>query len=100
MIRGTTPTFTFTLPASVGNYKRIEIYVSQFGNLKITKTEKDCTLEGNTVKCVLTQDETLKLIGNEYADVQIRVLTNANEALASIVYRVKVNKLLTEGVIA
>ena len=49
MIQGTTPTNRFNLPFDVSEVVALRIAYSQKGAVIFTKTEADCTLEGNTV---------------------------------------------------
>lgn len=97
MIRGTTPTLIFTLPNDASIYPKVEIYISQRGSLIATKTKDDCTIDGNKIMCMLRQSDTLALTEEQYAYVQIRIVTEFNEVLASIPEKIKVEKLLGDG---
>lgn len=97
MIRGTTPTLIFTLPNNASIYPKVEIYISQNGILRVTKTKNDCTIDGNKIMCMLRQSDTLALTGGKYAEVQIRIITELNEVLASIPQKIKVERLLGDG---
>ena len=99
MIRGTTPTHIFTLPFDVSMVQKIRIIYAQNGTVKLTKTEADCTLEGNTVQVKLTQEDTLAFVAQSAAEIQVRVLTPAGDALASEPRWIGVNRLLENEVI-
>ena len=75
MYRGTTPTLTFRLPIDTGSITALSLAVAQGGVVRIEKGLADMTLEGKTVSCTLTEEETLSLsagAGRE-AQVQLRV---------------------------
>ena len=99
MIRGTTPTHTFQLPFGTETIKTIQIAYAQNGNEKLTKGNADCTFEGNVVTCKLTQEDTFKFAHGECVEVQVRVLTLGNDALASRVMRVHCNECLSDEVL-
>ena len=61
MIRGTTPTFEFTLPMLTDEIAAGYITFAQDGRVVIDKDLADCTCAGSTVTLHLTQEETLKL---------------------------------------
>lgn len=99
MIRGTTPTHTFTLPISVDDVDKIRIIYAQCG-VKIVKTNADCTMEGKTVTTTLTQEDTLSLSSDNYVEIQLRVLTVAGDAFASQIMRSHVRVCLEDEVLA
>jgi hypothetical protein len=99
MIRGTTPNHTFTLPFDVKTIAEIHIIYSQ-GSRKLVKRKSDCTLKGNTVTVKFTQDETLSFDSRQLVELQVRVLTNNGEALASTIWEFTVQRLLEDEVIA
>lgn len=73
MIRGTTPTFTFTIKQDVDLTSAKNIYVtfSQGGSKLFTKTGEDLSVDGKTVSVWLTQEESLALTDRDKAKVQI-----------------------------
>ena len=83
MIRGTTPTHTFTLPFDVSVIKEIHVIYAQ-GRVKLVKKKADCELSGNEVKVRLSQEETLMFCAALPFKVQVRVLTHIGDALASV----------------
>ena len=105
MIRGTTPTLAFNLPFQASIIKAAQILISYVDNLKevvIEKTLDDCELGDTTISTELTQEETLAFPAPITAEVQLRctIVQDDKEAtLATEVYKVKVKKLLKDGVL-
>ena len=102
MVRGSTPTFTFTIPFDVSLIEKLYVTLEQKVDeqtIQVEKSKEQCSLEGNQIKCTLTQEDTLKLIEFRNALVQLRILTVDNNSLVSKTYKVSVSELLKEGVI-
>ena len=101
MIRGTTPILHFTLPFEVSELSEYWITISQrYENIKIVKTSTDCTASGSEITLMLTQEDTLKLMPDKPAYIQIRALTAEDDyAIASTIVRCSVSDILKEGVI-
>lgn len=105
MIRGTTPTLAFNLPFQASLIKSAQILIAYVDNHKeviIEKTLADCMLDGTFIATDLTQEETLAFPAPVTAEVQLRciILQNDKEVtLATEVYKVKVKKLLKDGVL-
>lgn len=99
MKRGTTPQLKFILPFEITEVQTGFITVVQFGETIAEKTWEECSKEGTAVVATLTQEETLKLKETYYAEIQVRVKTNAGLALASDIFRIPVDKILKEGAI-
>ena len=105
MIRGTTPTLEFKLPFSASLIKSAQILISYVDNLKEVVIEKlfdDCVLGETSISTELTQEETLSFPAPTTAEVQLRVVVDRDGrdvALATDVYKVKVKKLLKDGVL-
>ena len=102
MIKGTTPTLQFKLPISTDVIKSAEIILRYVDNLKsvtIERTMEECEVGTNTISAVLTQEETLALPAPSIAEVQLRVLTNDDVALATLPIKVSIKELLKESVI-
>ena len=99
MIRGTTPTHVFRLPVSADTVKAVRIVYAQNNAVKLQKCNEDCTMEGNTVTCKLSQEDTFLFADGECILVQVRVLTNEGEALASRVMRVHCEECLSDEVL-
>lgn len=102
MIRGTTPTLQFNLPIETSTIKAVEVMVRYVDNNKevtIVKTIEDCEFGDKTITTRLTQEETLQLPAPSNVEVQLRVLTVDDVALASVIFTTTVKRLLKEGVI-
>ena len=99
MIRGTTPTHVYTLPFDCSVITALRINYAQHDERLFCKDKDDCVCDGNEVKCTLTQEDTLKFQCGEYAQVQIKVLTNGGEVLVSEIIKVLVEKCIDEDVI-
>ena len=103
LIRGTTPTLTFTMPITAEQAAAVYITVAQNGETVLEKQAgaEECTYEQSAITWHLTQEETLKLAGGggDTAYIQIRLRTNGGEALASQIIPVSVADVLKDGVI-
>ena len=77
MIRGTTPTLTFTIRPkrqtdTIDLTEAAHVYLTILqGRTEIEKTETDMEITANTVEVWLTQEESLKLADGSNCDVQI-----------------------------
>lgn len=73
MIRGTTPTLTFTLSDNTIDLSSARnVYVTiQHGRRVITKTGSDLTIDGNVVTAWLSQEDSLSLPDGASAEAQI-----------------------------
>ena len=100
MIRGTTPTHTFTLPFDSSVISKVRILYSQNDELVFAKSDADATMDTNTISVVLSQQDTLSLDCHRPVDIQLRVLTKGGEALASDIIREKVDRCLDDEVLA
>lgn len=87
MIRGTTPTYTLTMPLDTSLVKTARVIFSQRDTTKVIKTDGQITMEGSELKMKLTQEETLAFHCDAPVDIQLRVLTNDGAALASGIYK-------------
>lgn len=99
MIRGTTPTHVFTLPIDVNTLEKIRVIYSQNGREIVTKTEGDCQLDGNKITVKLSQRETLGMKSTANVEIQLRVLTNGGDALASQIMSVTPVRCLSDEVL-
>ena len=102
MIKGTTPTLQFNLPFASTLIKSAEIvveYVDANKSVQIVKTLNECELGENSISAMLTQEETLQLPAPTTVNVQLRVLTTEDKALATELQKVSVKRLLKEDVI-
>lgn len=99
MIRGTTPTHTFTIPFDVSSIKEVKIIYSQSDEQIICKRAEDCELSGTTIKTTLSQEDTFKFDCKKMVQIQVRVLTKAGQALSSLIQNVTVEKCLDDEVL-
>lgn len=108
MIRGTTPTHTFTFNTlDPSTFKVLNIYYAQQGVELLSKSKDDCvfsskeTEEGTIylASVTLTQEET-KIFKSKYkVKVQLRVLTADNRSLATPEYEVSVWDVINDEVL-
>lgn len=104
MYRATTPTHTFTLPIQTSTCSEILVTYKQ-GKILLDKHYEDgtlppgMTLDGKNVVIRFSQEETLKFNAKNPVQVQVRVLTNDNNALASQKFNVSVEDVLNEEVL-
>jgi hypothetical protein len=99
VIRGTTPTHTFQIPFNTNLLKEIRISYAQRDAVVVEKTTEDCKLDGMNITVKLTQEETLRFSENVVAALQLRVLLNDGNVLATPVLRLDVGELLQDEVI-
>lgn len=98
MRRGTTPTHTFTLPFDATMIAKARVIYAQDETVVLTKSGSDITVTDNMISVRLTQEDTFKFEPGKYVDIQIRVLTPANDSLVSDPVRVSVGQCLEEDV--
>ena len=99
MTRGTTPTHIFTLPIFAANISKLRITYTQGQTVVLEKTEKDVERSGKTLRYTLTQEETLRFNAKSGVNVQIRVVTIDDMALASPIKKLAVSDVLNEEVL-
>lgn len=76
--------------------KRLDF--AQHGEIKVTKTGEDFTIDGTTAYSSLTQEDTLKFDNKFVIEVQLSVTTNG-VAKRTVIKTVSPGKILYEGVI-
>ena len=99
MTRGTTPTHEFRLPFNVSQVKEAMVIYAQNDIEVFRKETDDCSMEGETISVTLTQEETLMFNHKQNVQVQLRILTTENVALASTVSVISVQKCLNNEVL-
>ena len=99
MRRGTTPTFTFTLPFDAELVKKAKVTIVQDAEKFVSISVYPDQFEGNEIKVTLSQEQTLQLSNKFPASVQLRVILERGEALASNIYRVFVEECLDDEVL-
>jgi hypothetical protein len=97
MIRGTTPTLSFTLPFETELIKKLWVTFSQCNKEIFTLEKDDCELNEYEVEVKLSQRQTLQLLPNAIVEIQLRVLTLDDVALASDVLHTSVQRILKDG---
>ena len=97
--QGTTPTHTFTVPFDTSDLKTVHIAYAQCEQVLFVKSGEDITLGGNTIVTTLTQEETLKINPSKVVAIQVRVVTHANDALASDIMLVSAEWCLEKEVL-
>lgn len=98
MIRGTTPTHQFTLSVDTKLLRKVKIVYAQDDEVIVEKDTDDCVLDGNTVKVKLTQEDTFKFDHKKLVQIQVRAVTNDNDAVATTVMCTSVEKCLDDEV--
>lgn len=100
MRRLTTPIHRYTLPIPVSECKRVLITYSQGSRKILDKTLNDATVEGgNTLIVRLTQEETAMFSASHEVSIQVRVLTNSDDAFASNIMRLSATDVLNDEVL-
>ena len=108
MIRGTTPTHTFTFDTlDPATFKVLNIYYAQQGVELLSKAKEDCTFstketEDKTLylaSVTLTQEETKMFKAKYDVEVQLRVLTADGRALATPKYKLSVWDVINDEVL-
>ena len=96
---GTTPTHQFTLPFEVDRISAIEITYAQRGQVILTVTEEDCTMQGQTVQVTLGQEDTFAFAQDINVDIQLRVKDINGTVFASDILTVSCQRCLSDEVI-
>jgi hypothetical protein len=99
MIRGTTPKLIFTFPFEKEEIKALSLVICQGGMIRLEKTLEDVEIENYLLSFKLTQKETLSFWVDCEITMQIRVLTNSEEAFASRIISTDVERILKDGTI-
>ena len=100
MRRLTTPEHKFTLKIDPSVIDKIRITYAQNNVIILTKEGNDVSIDDNIAKVKLTQEETKKFTAGKEAEIQVRVLTLGNDALASDIIKIDVTKVLDDEVMA
>lgn len=102
IIRGTTPRITIRVKNDIDLHILTEVwvYISQQNKVKVDKTIDDVSFnyEENKIYVPLTQENTLALKSGE-ALIQVRALTNGEDALGMIAKKIEVVQVYKDGVI-
>lgn len=100
MRQGTTPEFVFELPFSTDDVKNAKVIFVPYGGSKLEKRLDDCAFDGNKISVKLSQAETFRFDCNNPVKVQLRILTNNDEALSSDTFIVDIDKCLDNEVLS
>lgn len=108
MIRGTTPTHTFTFDKlDPSTFKVLNVYYAQKGVEILQKGKDDCTFSTQNTdsgiiylaRVTLTQEETKMFSAKYDVEVQIRVLTSDDRSLATSCYKLSVWDVINDEVL-
>jgi hypothetical protein len=100
MFRGTTPDLVINVgDIDMSHVTELWLTLSQHGTEKINKTLDDVTVDGSTISCTLTQEETLSLKASPSTVMQMRFLMDDGQAMATPIVKVPVEAILKDGVI-
>lgn len=83
IVRGTTPTHSFTLPVDASQIACARFVYTQEGEVKIKKEGADVKLEGNQASTTLTQNDTLKLKAGVMVSINLKGKTVGGQSLAT-----------------
>ena len=97
--QGTTPTHTFTIPFDTSKLRTVHIAYAQCDELLFVRSGDQITLNGNTITTTLTQEETLMIDPDKIVSIQVRVVTDADDALTSDIILVSAAKCLEKEVL-
>lgn len=98
MVRGTTPTLTFTLPFSTGDITDAWITFAQYGTVKIDKPFSACSCSENKLSVTLTQAETLMLSCDCVTEIQLACRCG-DSVFRSKIISVPTERILKDGAI-
>lgn len=97
MFRGTTPTFTFTLPFDGSSITALNLCFAQRGEIVLEKNLDEFTIDGKTIQVDLSETETLLFDANK-GMVEMQLRAGCGDArLASNIMRVSVERILKDG---
>lgn len=108
MIRGTTPTHTFTFEKlDPSTFKVLNVYYAQQGVELLSKDKDDFTFGTKetdtemlyTASVTLTQEETKLFKAKNKVEVQLRVLTADDRALATPKYELSIWDVINDEVL-
>lgn len=100
MKKGTAPIFQFTIPFSTDRLAAARVLFAYGDQLLLKKDTEELTLEGNTITCKLTQEDTFEFDCNRFVDIQLRVLTIDGTPYTSDIFTEFVEKCLDKEVLA
>lgn len=99
MIRGSTPTHTFTLPFGTESITKAKIMYAQNDKIILIKDISECEITENAFKVTLTQEETYLFNCNYYVQIQLIIGFESGEIAPSEINLVPVGKCLGNEVL-
>ena len=100
MIRGTTPTHTFTFSVDPSEIKDFVISYAQNDKIVLEKRKDDCTIsDDGKVEIMLTQEETLMFEHGVMVEMQTKALLNDGLTVVSNIIGTTVSRVLNEEVL-
>ena len=99
MRRLTTPEHRFLLPIDPETIGYIRIVYAQNGKVIFVKEGTDVGMEGSTAIVKLTQEDTKQFSVSYFVEIQVRILTQGGDALASNVIKVECKRVLDEEIL-
>ncbi len=99
MIRGTTPTHTFTFSVDPSEIKEFVITYVQNDKIVLEKRMSDCTINDGKIEVMLTQEETLLFEHGVMVEMQAKALLNSGLTVASNILGTTVSRVLNEEVL-
>ena len=98
MVRGSTPTFRLKLPVHTDIISDVQAYLVQENEASITVEHDRMALDGYYASFTLEDWETLELVPNVVADLQITVVTTDGKIYVSEIKKVAVRKKYPEDI--
>ena len=98
MTRGTTPTLVFEIPYLATDIHNAWLTVAQHGQSVINLDLEALEVADNQITATLTQQQTLRLVPGD-CQLQLRLLLDGQQAVASQQIEVHVHDILRDGVI-
>lgn len=99
MIRATTPTHIFNLPFETDTIKELLITYMQHKTPVVQKLTDDCVFDGKTIAVTLTQRDTARFSERRKVEIQLRVLTTSDTALAGGIAEIDIGRILDDDIL-
>lgn len=92
MVKGSTPTFTITLPFDSSELSSLNASFAQDGRTVVTVGHERMYCDGKTVGFTLTEKESLTLVSGTVAELQLRAEALSGDVLISKIKKIPVYK--------
>lgn len=99
VVRGTTPTFTLTLPFNAEAITILSVAFAQNEKVLINKTLNDVLIAGKQITITLTENETLLFEDKSEIELQLRCGIG-DKRYASCIMHCSVEGILVEGALS